>query len=53
MDGNGVLSLSSSGKNPGGIFERVPEKTCLAPCPKLQAKIQRNLFKSEIAAEKN
>jgi len=31
MDGNGVLRLSSSGENPGGIFERVPEKTCLAP----------------------
>jgi len=26
---------STSGKNPGGIFERVPEKICLAPCSKL------------------
>jgi len=28
---------STSGKNPGGIFERVPEKICLAPCHKLPA----------------
>ena len=36
-DGIGVRRPSTSGKNPGGIFERVPEKICLAPCLKLPA----------------
>jgi len=51
MEGNGVLPLSSSGENPGRIFERVPEKNYLAPCPKLPAKMQRNLFKIGIMAD--
>ena len=41
-DGISVRPLSTSGKNPGGIFERVPEKICLAPCPKLPAEILSN-----------
>jgi len=44
IHGIGLRPSSTSGKNPGGIFERVPEKICLAHCPQLPAKMKKNLL---------
>jgi len=43
---------SSSGKNPGGIFERVPEKTCLAPAQNYQLKCKSPCLKLDCTLNK-